>query len=140
MDDNDLNNKLDEILKTQLQVLNALEAIEKPVFVQDGDKKRVLRIPEICFVTTNQKGLDIYTSDGQKHINFDSISEMAEEFKTDIRLMKTHKSFIVNLEMIDSVNVIPGGRELTFKGLPPEVTAKVTSDALPEFEQRFGNT
>ena len=65
---------------------------------------------------------------------------MAENFLDDPRLMKTHKSFIINFNFIDSVKVIPGGRELTFVGLPPELTAKVTSDALDEFESRFGKT
>ena len=54
--------------------------------------------------------------------------------------MKTHKSFIVNFNFIDSVKVVPGGRELTFKGLPTDLTAKVTSDSLEEFETRFGKT
>jgi len=139
-DDNDLINKLETLLQQQKEVLKKLESIEKPVFVQEGDKKRVLRVPEVCFITTNPKGLDIYTTNNKKYINFDSISGMAEEFKDDVRLMKTHKSFIVNLDLIDTVNVIPGGRELTFKGLPADITAKVTSDALTEFEQRFGNT
>ena len=139
-EDNDLINKLDELLKSQLEVLKKLEGVEKPIFVQEGDKKKVLRIPEICFITTNPKGLDIYTSDNKKYINFDSISQMDNDFKGDPRLMKTHKSFIVNLDSIDTVNVVPGGRELAFKNLPPELTAKVTSDALTEFEKRFGNT
>jgi DNA-binding LytR/AlgR family response regulator len=117
-----------------------LNYYKKPFFVQDGDKKKVLRISDICFITTNPKGLDIFTSDGNKYINFGSISDTAEEFKDDPRLMKTHKSFIVNFNFIDSVKVIPGGRELTFKNLPPDLTAKVTSDSLEEFEIRFGKT
>ena len=52
--------------------------------------------------------------------------------------MKTHKSFIVNLNQIDTVKVVTGGRELTFKGLPVELTAKVTSDVLDQFQKRFG--
>ena len=139
-EDKDLANKIDELLKQQSEALKKLQVLEKPVFVQDGDKKRVLRIPDICFVTTNPKGLDIYTSDGNKHINFGSISQMAEEFKDDSRIMKTHKSFIVNFNLIDTVKVVPGGREVTFKGLTPELTAKVTSDSLAEFESRFGKS
>lgn len=138
-DENDLINKLDELLKQQTEVLKRLEFINKPLFVQDGDKKKVIRVDEICFITTNPKGLDIYTTDGLKHINFSSISETDEEFKDDPRLMKTHKSFIVNLNQIDTVKV-ESGRELTFKGLPPDLTAKVTQDYLEEFEKRFGKS
>ena len=130
--------KLEEILKGQNELLKVIESVGKPIFVQLGDKKKVLRVNEISFITTNPKGLDIYTTDGNKYINFDSISQVAEDFKDDLRLMKTHKSFIVNLNEIDSVKVISGGRELTFKGLNPDITAKITSDALEEFQKRFG--
>jgi DNA-binding LytR/AlgR family response regulator len=135
-----LINKIDTLLKFQSDTIKNLELLQKPFFVQDGDKKKVLRISDICFITTNPKGLDIFTSDGNKYINFGSISDTAEEFKDDPRLMKTHKSFIVNFNFIDSVKVVPGGRELTFKNLPPDLTAKVTSDSLEEFEIRFGKT
>lgn len=98
----------------------------------------MLRIDDVSFITTNTKGLDIYTTDSEKHINFDSISEIEDQFIDDLRLMKTHKSFIVNLNQIDTVKVVTGGRELTFKGLPVELTAKVTSDVLDQFQKRFG--
>lgn len=130
--------KLEEILKGQNELLKVLESVGKPIFVQLGDKKKILRVNEISFITTNPKGLDIYTTDGNKYINFDSISQVAEDFKDDLRIMKTHKSFIVNLNEIDSIKVISGGRELTFKGLNPDITAKITSDALEEFQKRFG--
>ena len=132
------NEELEEIIKGQKELIKILETLDKPVFVQVGDKKKVLRIKDISFVTTNPKGLDIYTTDGNKYINFDSISQMIENFKDDQRLMKTHKSFIVNLNEIDTIKVISGGRELTFKGLNPDITAKMTSDALNEFQKRFG--
>ena len=138
-DENQIINKLDELIKIQSQTLKTLEFIEKPIFVQDGDKKKVLRVHEICFVTTNAKGLDIFTSDGKKYINFDSISNMDEEFKDDPRFMKTHKSFIVNFNFIDSVKV-DSGRELTFKGLPEELKAKVAQDYIEEFDKRFGKS
>jgi DNA-binding LytR/AlgR family response regulator len=107
------------------------------LFVQDGDRKKLLKVSEVCFITTNPKGLDIYTLTGEKFINFSSISETEREFSEDPRLMKTHKSFIVNLTMIDSVKPIPGGRELTFRGLPSDLIAKVTFDVLNEFEDRL---
>ena len=140
MSENDNLDDLIQDIKSIKESIERLELLEKPIFVQDGDKKKVIRIPEICFITTNSKGLDIYTLDNKKHINFSSISETAEEFKDDSRLMKTHKSFIVNLDNISSVKVIAGGREVTFIGLPEDITAKITSDVLEEFEKRFGKT
>lgn len=142
MADEILNELLSEIKILRLEqtgVLKRLEFINKPLYAQDGDKKKVLRVDEISFITTNSKGLDIYTIDGQKHINFSSISETDEVFKDDPRMMKTHKSFIVNLNQIDTVKV-ESGRELTFKGHPAELTAKVTQDYLEEFEKRFNKS
>ena len=141
-DDNILNDLLAEVKafrQEQHEVLKILSFVDKPLFVQDGDRKRAVRVSEIAFITTNPKGLDIYTIDGMKHINFSSISDTDEELKDDPRMMKTHKSFIINLENIETVKV-DSGRELTFKGLPSDLTAKVTQDYLEEFEKRFGKT
>ena len=136
---NELLNEIKTLRQEQSGVLKRLEFVGKPLFAQDGDKKKVLRTEEISFITTNPKGLDIYTTDGQKHINFSSITETDSELKDDSRFMKTHKSFIVNLNQIDTVKV-DSVRELTFKGHPPELTAKVTQDYLEEFENRFGKS
>jgi DNA-binding LytR/AlgR family response regulator len=130
--------KLDELISQQKETLKVLKTLDKPLFVQDGDRKKLLRVSEICFITTNPKGLDIYTARGEKFINFSSISQIEKDFSEDFRLMKTHKSFIVNLTMIDSVKVVPGGRELTFRGLDQNFIAKVTSESLNEFEDRLG--
>ncbi len=135
---NDLLAEIKQLRQTQEEVLKTLGIVGKSVWVQDGDKKKLLRIPEISFITTNPKGLDIYTATGEKYINFDSIGETAKELKDDSLMMKTHKSFIVNLNQIDTVNVIPGGRELTFKNLSPQITVKVSSDYVEEFEKRLG--
>lgn len=138
LDENELLEQLKLLRQEQIETLKKLDSIQRPIFAQSGDKKKVLRIDEISFITTNTKGLDIYTTDSEKHINFDSISEIEDQFIDDLRLMKTHKSFIVNLNQIDTVKVVTGGRELTFKGLPVELTAKVTSDVLDQFQKRFG--
>ena len=93
----------------------------------------------ICFITTNPNGLYVFTSDGKKYSNFSSISEMNENLKFESCFMKIHKSFIVNLNFIDTVKT-DSGRELTFKGLSPEIIAKVAPDYIDEFELRFGKS
>ncbi len=135
---NDLLAEIKQLRQTQEDVLKTLEIVGKSVWVQDGDKKKLLRIPEISFITTNPKGLNIYTATGEKYINFDSIGNTANDLKDNPMMMKTHKSFIVNLNQIDTVKVIPGGRDLTFKNLSPDIIAKVSSDYLKKFEQRLG--
>ena len=135
----DLILELKELRKEQLELLKRLELIEKPLFVQDGDKKKALRVSDISFITTNPKGLDIYTVKGEKYINFSSISETDQEFKDDPRLMKTHKSYIVNLNQVDTV-IVQSGRTLTFRGLSPDLTARVTHEYLDDFHKRFGKT
>ena len=140
-DDNILNVLLAEI-KTlraeQTEILENLDLLEKPLWIQDGNKKKLLRPSEITFITTNPKGLDIYTTTGQKYINFGSIGQTTEDLMGDSRIMRTHKSFIVNLSQIDTVTVIPGGRVLTFRNFDPKITAKVSLEFLKEFEVKLG--
>ena len=59
MSENDNLDSLIQDIKSIKKSIERLEILEKPIFVQDGDKKKVLRIPDICFITTNSKGLDI---------------------------------------------------------------------------------
>ena len=140
-DDNILNALLAEVKalrEEQAEILENLDLLEKPLWIQDGNKKKLLRPSEITFITTNPKGLDIYTATGQKYINFGSIGQTTEDLRADSRIMRTHKSFIVNLSQIDTVTVIPGGRVLTFRNFDPKITAKVSLEFLKEFEVKLG--
>ena len=122
----------------QAEILENLDLLEKPLWIQDGNKKKLLRPSEITFITSNSKGLDIYTTTGQKYVNFGSIGQTTDDLSADSRIMRTHKSFIVNLTQIDTVTVIPGGRVLTFKNFDPKITAKVGFEFLREFEFKLG--
>ena len=63
LDENELLEQLKLLRQEQIETLKKLESIQKPIFAQSGDKKKVLRIDYISFITTNTKGLDIYTTD-----------------------------------------------------------------------------
>ena len=134
----DILKELKQYAEEQKQILDHLAQVEKPLWVQEGEKKKLLRIGEIAFMTTNEKGLELYTIDGKKYINFDSISHVEKEFAHDQRLMKTHRSFIVNLNHIDTIATVSGGRNLTFKGLSEEIMAKVTYEYVDRFLERLG--
>lgn len=137
----DLQPVLDELRHYRVQqeeLLEKLTQIEKPVWVQDGHHKKLLRISEISFITTNARGLDIYTTSGEVFKNFDSIANLEKTYAHDKRLMKTHRSYIVNLDQIDTIQTISGGRILRFKGLKSDFNAKVTHEYLTSFLERLG--
>lgn len=134
----DLLKELQAARQVNEQLLNTLKVLDQVLWVQQGQKMKLLRVPDIAFITTNPRGLDVYTVAGEKFINFDAISNMEAAFAVDPRMMRTHKSYLVNLNQIDTVEISSSGRVLTFKGLPPELTAKVTYEYLAEFEKRLG--
>lgn len=135
---NDLLKELQATRQVNEQLLNRLKVLDQVLWVQQGQKMKLLRVPDIAMITTNPRGLDVHTITSEKFANFDSISNVEASFVADPRLMRTHKSYLVNLNAIDTIEVSSSGRILTFKGLPPELTARVTYEYLAEFEKRLG--
>lgn len=107
---------------------------------QDGERLRLLEVSEVCFMTTDPltDNLVVRASDGQGYVNFESLDLVGQRFQADPRLMRTHKSFLVNLNQIRTVDNASGGRILAFKGLPDDVTAKVSEDNRGDFLRRLG--
>lgn len=124
------------------RILECLEdeaSVAKRLKVQLGDRMRLLKVSEISFITTNERGLSIHATDGQIYVNFESITAVDKLFAGDHRLMKTHKSYMVNLNQVETIDSTSGGRELTFYGWPPDVTAKVAYSYVEELERRLGH-
>ena len=109
---------------------------------QAGDQLTLLAISEIAFITTDpdpkSDALVVYAANGQTYANFDSLTALAQRFAGDLRLMQTHKSFLVNLNRVRTLTNDGGGRIARFHGWGDEVTARVTPDARDEFERRLG--
>ena len=124
------------------RILERLEdeaSVAKRLAVQLGDRMRLLKVSEISFITTNERGLSIHATDGQIYVNFKSITEVDKLFAGDQRIMKTHKSYLVNLNQVESLKPTSGGRDLAFYGWPSDVTAKVAYTYVDELERRLGH-
>lgn len=137
---NELLKELQATRQVNEQLLNSLKVLDQVLWVQQGQKMKLLRVPDIAMITTNPRGLDVHTITGEKFANFDSISNVDKDFAADPRMMRTHKSYLVNINAIDTIEVSSSGRILTFKGLSPEITARVTYEYLDEFEKRLGKS
>ena len=109
------------------------------VTVQEVDRLVLLGLAEVSFITTHPDDtLAVYTDDGSCYTNFESLDVIGQRFATDPRLMRTHKSYLVNLARVRTVDNVGGGRLLTFLGCPDTLQAKVSEDNHADFERRLG--
>lgn len=107
---------------------------------QQDDRLILLTLADICFITTDAATGNIWVraADGQQYVNFESLDVIATRFAADPRLMRTHKSYLVNLNRIRTVDNDSGGRVLRFAGCDDSVTARVSEDVRTDFERRLG--
>ncbi len=112
------------------------------VTAQAGDRLVLLRVADIAFVTTDpdpaSDALVVHAASGQAFVSFDSLSALARRFAGDLRLMLTHKSFLVNLNQVRDMSNDAGGRIVRFHGWGDEAFAKVSPDNRDAFERRLG--
>lgn len=135
LEDNDeLKQKLDE----GLALLRTLRPPKRRIAVVDGDGVRLLKPEEVVYFTTGEdRRLQVFTADGGQHFNFKGLSDMEAVLADDPRFQRVHKSFLVNLEHVSIVRMVPGGRELAFAALP-DLRIKVAQDRVKALEAYFG--
>lgn len=122
-----------------LQRLEEEALLAKRQAVQDGERLRLLRVSEIAFITTKDDGVTIHGADGRRYLAFEGIGEVWKRHEADRRLMRTHKSYIVNLDQVRAVDNVEAGREVLFYGWPDETLARVTNESAAEFDRRLGH-
>lgn len=122
-----------------LQRLEEEATLSKRQAVQDGERLRLLRIGEIAFITTKDDGVLIHGADGRTYLAFEGIGAVWKRHEADPRLMRTHKSFIVNLNQVRAVDNVEAGRKVFFYGWPDETIARVTNENAREFDRRLGH-
>lgn len=133
MADDELEKKLDE----GLALLRVLRPPCRRIAVVEGDGTKLLKPEEIVYFTTGDRRLLVTTTDGKQYINFKGLSDMETILKDDVRFLRVHKSFLVNLEHVTTVKTVDGGRELGFAILL-ELKIKVAQDQVKELEAYFG--
>lgn len=134
----DLKDGLQQHLQQQQAVLQQLRQQRLPLWVQAGKQLKLLWPDEICFITSETKvGLEILTVAGERYPSFQTLSELEERLKPEPQFMRTSRQHLVNLSRIDQVQPAGRGRNLTFKGLPPDLQARVTDGYLKAFLERL---
>ncbi len=92
-------------------------------------------IPDIAMVMRENRSTVILMKDGARYVVGDGMAELDERLPDDI-FFRTHKSYIVNLNLIDSI--APYGRWtfiVKLKGLKDD--ALITHERFEELQKRF---
>lgn len=131
----ELEQKVDQLLTE----LRALRPRIRRVAVQDGESIKLLPTDDVVYATMSDDGsrLRILTKDKLEFFNFSSVSALDELLADDPRFMRVHKSFLVNLDSVTSLQTVAGGRELSFAGWP-ELKIKVAQSSVKAVEAYFG--
>ena len=125
------------LLKEIKQILREIKPEVQRIAV-DGHKSIILLdTSDICYITTDGRKLLFYTADGKQYYNYDSLSELEKKFSTDPRYLRAHRSFIINMDQLKEIFIVPGGREVTFLTLPPETKIPVAYSAVKKLEAYF---
>lgn len=134
--------ELKDVREENARILRRLEEVGLPAqrqAVQQGERLRLLKVAEIAFITTKDDGVLLYGADGQTYLAFEGIGEVWKRLGADPRLMRPHKSYILNLDQVRAVDNVDAGREVLFYGWPDETLARVTNESAAEFDRRLGH-
>jgi two-component system LytT family response regulator len=92
-------------------------------------------IPGILLIQREERSSVLYLADGSRYISSDSLSELEQRLPQDT-FFRSHKSYIVNLNHIDSIS--PYGRwTYIVKLRGTDRDALITHDRFEELEKLF---
>lgn len=129
---------LQQHLQQQQAVLQELRRQRAPLWVQAGNELKLLWPNEICFITSEAKvGLEVFTTAGERWPCFQTLAVVEQRFATEPDFMRTSRQHLVNLSHIDHVQPAGRGRNLTFRGQPADIKARVTDNFLKAFLDRL---
>ena len=127
----------------QAAATRVVQALEKPelgpvpgrMMVRHRDGVSFLDIPDIAMVMRENRATVLLMKDGARYVVSDGMAELDERLPDEI-FFRTHKSYIVNLNLIDSI--APYGRWtfiVKLKGLKED--ALITHERFEELQKRF---
>ena len=142
--------KLERALKTLSLVKERLTAPGETAAPKPREKQRtgggrlILRskdgmsfvsIDKIALVQREDRMTALYTSDGKRYVTGETLGEVEEKLPGDV-FFRTHKSYIVNTDMIDSIT--PYGRWTYIVRLQSiSQDALITHDRFEELQKRL---
>ena len=92
-------------------------------------------IPGILLIQREERSSVLYLADGSRYVSSDSLSDFEERLPGDL-FFRSHKSYIINLNHIDSIS--PYGRwTYIVKLRGPDRDALITHERFEELEKLF---
>ena len=123
---------LEEIYK----LVQDLNPPVKRIEVDLGGGIQFLRVEEIVFITTDDKRLKYVTAGGQELYNFNTLAKMEKILAENRNFMRTHRSYIVNLDHVDRIEKKDSSYIIYFTSLP-EQTASLSESNVKALKQYF---
>ena len=129
--------------KAEQSAPRAVEALEKPnlgpvpgrMMIRHRDGVSFVDISDIAMVMRENRATILLMADGVRYVVGDGMAELDERLPDDI-FFRTHKSYIVNLNLIESIQ--PYGRWtyiVKLKGLKED--ALITHERFEALQKRF---
>ena len=117
-----------------------LPRIAKPrpaprIMLRNKEGVSIINAEDVALVQREQRSTVLYTADGRRYVTSDTLAQI-EERLDPAQFFRCHKSYIVNLDLIDSIT--PYGRwtyVIRLRGLAQD--ALITHDKFEELEARF---
>lgn len=122
-------------MSRQPEATAAVEPVQGRMMLKHRDGVSFIDVPDIAMVMRENRSTVLLMKDGARYVVGDGMAELDERLPDDT-FFRTHKSYIVNLNLIESI--APYGRwtfVVKLKGLKDD--ALITHERFEELQKRF---
>ena len=122
-------------MSRQPEAAAAVEPVQGRMMLKHRDGVSFIDVPDIAMVMRENRSTVLLMKDGARYVVGDGMAELDERLPDDT-FFRTHKSYIVNLNLIESI--APYGRwtfVVKLKGLKDD--ALITHERFEELQKRF---
>ena len=122
-------------MSRQPEVAAAVEPVQGRMMLKHRDGVSFIDVPDIAMVMRENRSTVLLMKDGARYVVGDGMAELDERLPDDL-FFRTHKSYIVNLNLIESIQ--PYGRwtyVVKLKGLKDD--ALITHERFEALQKRF---
>ena len=122
-------------MSRQPEAAAAVEPVQGRMMLKHRDGVSFIDVPDIAMVMRENRSTVLLMKDGVRYVVGDGMAELDERLPDDT-FFRTHKSYIVNLNLIESI--APYGRwtfVVKLKGLKDD--ALITHERFEELQKRF---
>lgn len=76
--------------------------IKDAIFVKEKNLFHKIKLKNICYLKSDHVYIEVYTTDGQKHLIRGSLTDFSERLPKNF--YRTHRSFTINVDHMDAIN------------------------------------